>query len=90
MTDHAYALTMPFVTVTSAGGPHDTAAYVAGWQMGTLDAQLAQFPPLPHRVLVHADNRDQADLIAMRRGYRMDVERTDGDWATVVFEVVGL
>lgn len=42
-----YDLVMPFVTVTSAGGPHDDDAYVAGFEMGALDACLRRLRRRP-------------------------------------------
>lgn len=35
-----YGLVMPFVTVSSVGGPHDDGAYVAGYEMGALAVRL--------------------------------------------------
>jgi len=60
---------MPFVTVKSAGGPHDDDAYTAGFEMGHLDAFLnaghhGAFTT--HCVPIQAVNREQADLLAMR------------------------
>lgn len=64
-----YGLVMPFVTTVSHGGPHDDDAYVAGIEMGRLDALLEHQRPRVHDQPIHAANAEQADLIAMRRGY---------------------
>lgn len=73
------SLVMPFVTVKSQGGPHDDAAYVAGWEMGSLDAQLnimsslrsaEQYGPLG----IHSENKEQADLLAMQYGWTAKFE----------------
>jgi hypothetical protein len=68
-----YELVMPFVTVASKGGPHDDASFVAGWQLGALEADLntlkrysAEFTAwfLPELL-------PQVDLIAMKHGYQV-------------------
>lgn len=65
-----YELIMPFLPVQSKGGPYDDAAYVAGYEMGKLDGDLAQAGAHePLTITVHRDNQEQADLIAMRHGY---------------------
>ena len=67
--DNEFGLVMPFVTVTSKGGPHDDDAYVCGYEMGLLDATLRN---LPDEATVtqnlHAANKAQADLLAMQHG----------------------
>ena len=75
MTDHedqsGYELTMPFVTVTSVGGPHEDAAYAAGYAMGALDAVLTMHKAMhffPLYGTIETENRPQADLIAMKHG----------------------
>ena len=42
MTD--YELVMPFVVVTSAGGPYDDESYVAGFEASRVDALFTQRP----------------------------------------------
>lgn len=73
-----YGLVMPFLPVQSKGGPHDDNAYVAGFQMGRLDGLLntvaAAGLPLTDWFpeggeTLRRDNREQADLIAMRYGF---------------------
>lgn len=69
--EQGHELVMPFVSVASKGGPFDDAAFSAGFEMGMLDALLGhaysfgcQFRTL------REENRGQADLIAMRHGWR--------------------
>lgn len=74
-----YDLVMPFITVRSVGGPHDDESYVAGWTMGHLDAVLEHQKPAMHEDTIYADSIPQADIIAMRHGYRSHfVEGPDG------------
>lgn len=74
-----YGLVMPFLPVQSKGGPYDDAAFVAGYQMGLLDAQLGGSIYDQGRA-VYAALREQADLIAMRHGYIAEFtnEQVDG------------
>lgn len=67
----SHEMVMPFVSVASKGGPFDDAAFTAGYEMGLLDAVLghAYTFGLVDRTL-RAENRAQADLIAMRHGWR--------------------
>lgn len=76
-------LVMPFVTVTSQGGPHDDDAYSAGWEMGQLDAFLTHTQPVFHGQHILAVNAIQADLIAMKHGYeaRTVVMAGNPDWS---------
>jgi hypothetical protein len=71
-----YGLVMPFVSVTSHGGPHDDASYSAGWEMGALDALLEHQKPGIHALTIRDTNIEQADLIAMQHGYQATVETT--------------
>lgn len=66
-----HELVMPFVTVASKGGPHDDAAYVAGWTCGRIAAQLATLAALRGTctVWVPPEVAPQVDLIAMRHHY---------------------
>ena len=80
-----YDLVMPFVPVKSRGGPHDDDAYVAGYEMGQLNAVLASAPPA-HEATIRSDNAAQADLIAMRHDYRCTVKDSDVDeWVFAAF-----
>lgn len=38
------SLVMPFVVCTSEGGPYEDESFVAGWDLGTLDARLDAGP----------------------------------------------
>jgi hypothetical protein len=84
-SDGEYGLVMPFVAVTSKGGPWDDDAYCAGYEMGALDVRLEQQADRVEAT-VQAGNREQADLLAMRHGYRAEYEHTDvGDWVYMRF-----
>lgn len=63
-----YGLIMPFLPVQSKGGPYADDAFVAGYQMGLLDAQLGGSIYDQGRA-VYVANRQQADLIAMKHGF---------------------
>jgi hypothetical protein len=84
MSDHEhdaeFSLRMPFVTVRTNGGPHHDDSYVAGFEMGSLDRLLSEVKPATWHVAIHAENRAQADLIAMANGYRVEMssEALDG------------
>jgi hypothetical protein len=86
--EQGFDLVMPFVTVTSKGGPHDDDAYTAGWEMGLLDALLDRQRPSVHEQFIQADSEPQADLIAMRRGYSAVVRPTGEGWAWAEFTAV--
>ena len=78
---------MPFVTVTSKGGPHDDESFVAGWQMGGISALLHVGQPAVYEVLIATACVPQADLIAMDKGYTVrfiDTE-VDGYWTQAIF-----
>lgn len=84
-----HRLVMPFVTVSSKGGPHDDAAYTAGFEMGHLDADLITAKGLVALIerTIQTVNRPQADLIAMHRGWTATFTDTDVDgWTHAVFE----
>lgn len=66
--EFGYEMVMPFLPVQSKGGPHDDEAFVAGYQMGVLDAQLGGSVFDQGRA-VDVTCREQADLIAMRHGF---------------------
>lgn len=79
-------LVMPFVNVTSRGGVFDDGAYTAGYEAGLLDAELRDsLEPVQVRTL-RADNREQADLIAMRHGWACVVEPWDDNLPTHAVE----
>ena len=66
--EFGYEMVMPFLPVQSKGGPYDDGAFVAGYQMGLLDAQLSGSIFDQGRA-VDVTCREQADLIAMRHGF---------------------
>jgi hypothetical protein len=77
----SYSLVMPFVPVASNGGPYDDLAYAAGWEMGALDAALRLKGPVTTTLAVRAANGAQAELIAMRHGYRTRIAPHDDHWS---------
>ena len=79
-----YDLLMPFVPVKSRGGPHDDDAYVAGYEMGLLNAALEAMPSY-HRAVLRTDNREQADLIAMRHEYIAVLKEAGEGWLHAEF-----
>lgn len=90
MTEHEHddssdelELVMPFVTVRSKGGPHDDESYSCGWEMGALDELLEHRAPAVHTQLIHAANQPQADLIAMKNGYRPDFTPAADGWVSL-------
>lgn len=91
-THDELALVMPFVAATSNGGVYDDDAYVAGYEMGLLDARLGNTTDRRITVPLHAGNRAQADLVAMQHGYSVLTTAFGGygEWifATFVKEVV--
>lgn len=82
----SFDLVMPFVTVASKGGPHDDDAYVAGYEMGHLDAILSTGLPI-FETTIHAVNTGQADLIAMKHRYQCRQEPSDEvpEWTYATF-----
>lgn len=67
-----YKLVLPFIACRSAGGPHDDVSFVAGWVAATIDADLRRNLP-QERYQVRPDLVAQLDLIAMHRGYTVEV-----------------
>lgn len=85
--DPCYDLVMPFLAVRSKGGPYDDEAYVAGYEMGQLDALLeSHHHPINTRA-VQTANLAQVDLLAMQYGYtiRSTPYQDDPEWTTVEF-----
>jgi hypothetical protein len=80
-------LVMPFLPVTSKGGPFDDHAYTAGYEMGLLDAHLNwAFSFGRETRVIRTANREQADLLAMRHGWRAAFyEQDDDEWVGVEF-----
>lgn len=90
--EQGYGLVMPFVTVASKGGPYDDLAYCAGWAMGALDAKLgAVMRLMSHEETVRTDDVPQADLVAMKNGYRLESTPSEVDgWTFCEFTSIGL
>jgi hypothetical protein len=90
VSDATYELKMPFVVVTSVGGPYDDNAYVAGWEAKTIQIQLAglaeQSGPLIMVALVLIENQPQIDLVAMQEGWTVAFEYADAYWVTATFK----
>lgn len=82
-----YGLVMPFVVVTSAGGPYDDAAFVAGYECGLIDATLHALTQVDAELdrWVSRDVVPQLDLIAMRHGLGLKALELDesGQWQRV-------
>lgn len=97
MDEPGFELVMPFVAVSSMGGPFDDAAYAAGWEMGSLDERLKMLvldERLKMLVLLGGDcpflsilraNLAQLELIAMRHGLFLVVLGDDhvSEWVSV-------
>ena len=86
-----FELVMPFVVVTSKGGPYDDEAFVAGWSCAVIDQALAALAPwrATFQRTVRTAVVPQVDLIAMKHEYALmhddedaDRERDDG-WSTI-------
>lgn len=89
MTDEAdYAMVMPFVTTATHGGPHDDESYVCGWEMGALDTvcnMTSRIGGVPKFRQIHTSNVEQAELIAMRYGYGLEVGDNYMGWTQITF-----
>lgn len=85
MDDAEYEIVMPFVACRSQGGAYDDDAFVAGWRLAELDAELRAAGTPERTVTIRPADHAQADLIAMRHGYRLTtVESTDpSEWLTL-------
>lgn len=88
--ESGFELVMPFIVCQSQGGPYEDAAYVAGYEAGKLDAELALgprhvvafWPPNPS---FHAGNAPQLELIAMKNGYMVRWASEVDGWVGGVF-----
>lgn len=83
-----YGLVMPFVVVTSKGGPYDDQAFVAGARYAdvahALRGKPTEFGTYEFPALV-----PQLDLLAMHEGYTMTTEPWEehpDEWVWVHFE----
>lgn len=92
--DQDYELFMPFTVVESQGGPYHDESFVVGYELGLLDAELQALastgfgPATPAGRHVHTQGVPQADLIAMRNGYTIDISegQSDEEWTWVEFQ----
>jgi hypothetical protein len=83
--DHNDAV-MPLVLCRSRGGPHDDEAFLSGWRLGDIAATLGRPGISAMAESIRPQERVQADLIAMARGYTMTIERSsDPEWLSVTF-----
>jgi len=89
-----FELAMPFVVCQSKGGPYDDAAYVAGWEGAYWDLELARMGEFSTSYVIvasiHADNRPQIDLIAMKHSWTVTFEPQDAElpeWLTATFRL---
>lgn len=87
MTD--FGLVMPFTVCQSKGGPYEDDAYVAGFEVGRIDARLEHLRPAALSVPVHEGNMPQVDLIAMRHGYTVDADPEADGWVYVTLTRTG-
>lgn len=83
MSDDEWGMVMPFVVCESQGGPYEDAAFVAGYECGSLDQLLLSERPRTHEVTVRTDSMQQIDLIAMRHGYILTSQDGDEQWTFV-------
>ena len=77
---------MPFVAVTSQGGPFDDQAFTAGFQCGQLWQLLHVERPEAVSLSVYRDLERQVDLIAMAAGYTCLFARgyrTEDGWLSI-------
>ena len=85
--EEQYSLVMPFVCVESNGGQYDDEAFVAGWQMGALDRDLATLGIHLAVLPLYTSCAEQVDLIAMKHGFTVTVlGGMDDTWSTYRFE----
>ena len=77
---------MPLVLCRSRGGPFDDEPFMSGWRLGELGATLARPGVSALAESIRPDERLQADLIAMARGFSMTVESSSSqEWLSVTF-----
>ena len=79
-----FELLMPFLAVESKGGPYDDQAFTAGYQMGNINGLLEDRRIAATTFIIYQPLKEQADLIAMRFGYTMEVLHDDSEeWMQV-------
>lgn len=91
-----YAMVMPFVVVTSNGGPYDDQAFVAGCRFGDLARLLRSLPPEVQEFdhVEYVTLLPQVDLLAMSEGWTVgryeddDGEAWADEWARLSFKRV--
>lgn len=88
-----FGIVMPFVVVTSKGGPYDDAAYVAGYEAGVLQtrfdsAEVLLTTTITCEMPFHTENIPQLDLIAMRNGWTVESEDAGDGWTYCTFRRV--
>jgi hypothetical protein len=92
--DPDFELVMPFVACESEGGPYDDDAFVAGVTIGVMLEEFSRsegpgsFATDPPARYLDRQLVPQADLIAMKYGYKMILGEIDEDsgWQHVTFE----
>lgn len=84
--DDFFGLVMPFVVVTSKGGPHEDSPFTAGYECGYLDRLLETRDIEIIDRYIHTSIVPQLDLVAMRHKYTMkwEVWVDSPDWTKVV------
>jgi hypothetical protein len=83
-------VTMPIVNTISVGGVFDDSSYAAGYEVGYLDFRLLQASIIDAdgiATTMFKDNLEQADLIAMKHGYKIESKEESecGNWITLLF-----
>lgn len=74
MTD----VSLPFTAVQSAGGPYQDEAYLAGYEMGAVEASVKASlvaGERPRNVFIRPSNLHQLDLLAMKFGMALRVSQ---------------
>lgn len=73
--DPDYGLMMRIAVTDAGGSPYEDVSWSAGYEMGALNGVLSHHPR-EYRAIIRTDNVPQADLIAMKYGYRFSQEVT--------------
>lgn len=89
--ESGYALVMPFVICKSNGGPLEDHAFVIGYSLGKIDAELEiceTLHSMPYPRYVRVEAVQQLDLIAMRYGFVLRLGEKDDseEWQEVHFD----
>lgn len=86
MSEEGYGLVFPFVNVQSKGGIYDDDSYAAGYHMGMIQSVLSENRPPTYDTTIRAIEEQQADLIAMNAGYKLEATPTEFDeWKHATF-----